>query len=691
MIVRPQFHDTLRRLTRTLAPAAHAGAVLLAVAMFGLLAACERKPPAKDISSMPSRAATWAGTETCRPCHFELYQGFKHTGMGRSFGRIDSALVAPLVAAAGVVHEPQSDFSYSVRMAGGRLFMREFRQDEAGRLHFAQERPAAYQIGSGNHTLSFIENRNGYLFEMPLTYYSLKKLWDMSPGYRANNWRFDRPISATCMNCHNAPTAVTPQTENHFAQVPLSIGCENCHGPASEHVAIARQGHFSTQGVINPIALSRDLQMDICQRCHLEGLSVWNDRVTPEQVQIGRPLAAFKAVFVQGGAHESEHEFGIASQADRLRKSACFQKSGTLTCTTCHDPHESPRLSGREEFNGTCRGCHNSPGEVQCGMAAAPAQDCVGCHMKAGGTRDIPHVHFTDHYIRKLPAAAEAANRSNLPAVPPLLPMLQAGEPAEQLMQRGLAYFQFHQTMIAEPAYLDSAIALLTAAKRQQTQRQDGEDDYALGGAYFLKGQLALAEDALREAVRRNPKHGRAYYVLGNVLLPAQRHEEALQAFALGQQAQPLFLENYLGLAQAQMASGSFDAAAANLAQVIAQDSLSFPEAFYYYGQIAHNRREFAAARSFYRRALARNPDMILAWLNTGATHIFEQNWRAAIACFDAILQRFPDHVPALMNKAVCLLNLGEKKAARTIVNRVLTLEPHNQNAQNLLAELAAR
>ncbi len=691
MIARLNFHASCHRLISTPAPTAPARAALFAVAMCGLLAACERQPPAEDISPLPSRAATWAGTEACRPCHFELYQGFKHTGMGRSFGRLDPALVAPLVAAAGVVQEPQSGYSYSVRMAGGRLIMREFRLDEAGRLLFEQERPAAHQIGSGNHTLSFIENRNGYLYEMPLTYYSLKKLWDMSPGYRANNWRFDRPISATCMNCHNAPTAVTPHTENHFAQVPLSIGCENCHGPASEHVAIARQGHFSTAGVLNPLDLSRDLQMDICQRCHLEGLSVWHDHVTPEQVQIGRPLAAFKAVFAQGGAHESEHEFGIASQADRLRKSACFQKSGTLTCTTCHDPHESPRVSGREEFNDTCRGCHNSPGEVQCSMAAVPSQDCVGCHMRAGGTRDIPHVHFTDHYIRKRPAAAAAAEKPNLPAVPPLLPMLQAGEPAMQLMQRGLAYFQFHQTMIAEPAYLDSAIALLTAARRQQALRQDGEDDYALGGAYFLTGQLALAEAALRETVRRNPTHARAYYVLGNVLLQAQRLQEALQAFAMGQQAQPLFLENYLGLAQAQMAAGSFDAAAANLAHVIAQDSLSFPEAFYYYGQLAHNRREFAAARSFYRRALARNPDMVLAWLNTGATHIFEQNWRAAIACFDAILQRLPDHVPALMNKAVCLRNLGENKAARTIVNRVLTLEPRNQNALNLLAELAAR
>ena len=40
-----------------------------------------------------------------------------------------------------------------------------------------------YIIGSGQHTNSHIYNTNGYLHQMPMTYYTQKQKWDFPPGF----------------------------------------------------------------------------------------------------------------------------------------------------------------------------------------------------------------------------------------------------------------------------------------------------------------------------------------------------------------------------------------------------------------------------------------------------------------------------------------------------------------------------
>ena len=131
-----------------------------------------------------------------------------------------------------------------------------------------------------------------------------------------------------------------------------------------------------------------------------------------------------------------------------------------------------------------------------------------------------------------------------------------------------------------------------------------------------------------------------------------------------------------------------FEEAVSAFGQVLTADSLSYEQAYYFLGQVWHNVGNFALARASYQRALNLNPNMTLALLNTGSTHVLEENWPEAIAAFDRILQKNPEYVPALFNKSVCLANLKRRREAQTLVQKILFLEPENEQAKTLWRDL---
>ena len=57
-------------------------------------------------------------------------------------------------------------------------------------------------IGSGRQGAAYLVEHDGFLFESPLTWYSRKQRWDLSPGFEAFNYHFDRPIQPNCLFCH---------------------------------------------------------------------------------------------------------------------------------------------------------------------------------------------------------------------------------------------------------------------------------------------------------------------------------------------------------------------------------------------------------------------------------------------------------------------------------------------------------
>ena len=83
-----------------------------------------------------------------------------------------------------------------------------------------------------------------------------------------------------CMSCHNAYPSNVEGSLNKYHSLPEGIDCERCHGPGELHVKEKMSGviidtsKYIDYSIVNPKKLEKDLQFDVCSRCHLQGTTV---------------------------------------------------------------------------------------------------------------------------------------------------------------------------------------------------------------------------------------------------------------------------------------------------------------------------------------------------------------------------------------------------------------------------------
>ena len=351
----------------------------------------------------------YTGTKSCVSCHQDIYQNYLQTGKGRSFylpsrnNIIENFEAKP-------VYDKFSNLSYKAFWKGNDMYIAEFRLEGRDTVHYRAEK-VDYVIGSGNQTRTYLLETNGYFYEMPITWYVGKKIWDLSPGYeKGANSGFSRTIGLQCLECHNSENKFVPESVNKFTSVGLGMSCEKCHGPGEAHIKLMLSGSKESlknsidYSIVNPAKLPIQLQFDVCRQCHLEGITVPKTDKKLTDFRPGMQLASFVDVFIPV-SNMNAPEFGFASHAERLQQSPCFIGSGEkLTCNTCHDPHKALKGNSLQFYDTKCQGCHEPKKLVDPHKnVKLEGKNCVTCHMPKSGTTDIPHVSSTDHFIRKKP------------------------------------------------------------------------------------------------------------------------------------------------------------------------------------------------------------------------------------------------------------------------------------------------
>lgn len=227
---------------------------------------------------------------------------------------------------------------------------------------------------------SYLFWKGDELFQLPVTYWTDTKSWVNSPSYPDGSPHFDKAIIPRCLECHASYFEWMPPPVNRYRKTSLVLGifCEKCHGPGHEHVARHRLKSplpaGTSEAIVNPAALARDRQIDVCGLCH-------SGNGTPIQPALSFVPGAALEDYIDIPYSSAEDAVDVhGNQVQLLKRSKCYRSTTTLTCTTCHDVHKTQLDAAA--FSPRCLTCHEPK---QCGQFAKVGEQivgkCVDCHM----------------------------------------------------------------------------------------------------------------------------------------------------------------------------------------------------------------------------------------------------------------------------------------------------------------------
>ncbi len=631
----------------------------------------------------------YADPKSCATCHANVAQNYAQNAMAQSFSSsIPTALIQDF-------YHNASDTHFAMRQRDGKIYQRRWQIAPDGKQVNIDEKSIDYVMGSGTHVRTFLHRTSsGALQELPLAWYSEGGgTWAMNPGY-------DQPLQPNsrrkagyeCMFCHNAYPQIPAGHDGFRAEpiysgaLPEGIDCQRCHGPGRAHVESGGQA-----AIVNPKNLSPQLQMDVCEQCHLETsssplpASIVRFNRGPFSYRPGEPLSDFALLF--DTATGNQERFEIVSSAYRLRMSACFLKSaGRLTCTTCHDPHSEDRDTNH--YNAMCRNCHATPSA----QIHAGANDCVSCHMPKRRTGDVVHVIMTDHRIqRRRPSGDLLATR----AEPHGPGQVYHGE-----------VVPYDQNRFASTPENELYLALAQVRARNNFETGIPQFDAAIRK---IKPKVAEFYIELADAMR------------------ADKRPASVAIYKDAIALQPGSVEALLGLAEAQVDAGDSAAAVATLQRVDPGDkgeawsrlgqvyvrvgaleqaatalkkSLEFdpeiPETHYALATVYHRQNHPDLAETSYREAIRLQPDYSAAHSNFA---IFLYQTKRAVEArqhFESAIRYNPDYALGHYNYALMLRAEGKVDEARRQLDQALDYGSNLDSrtldeAKKIRQELSAR
>lgn len=330
----------------------------------------------------------YVGDEVCGTCHQERLRSFLRTAHHLTSRKATAESIAgSFRSGENVLKTSNPGLSFRMEERAGRFYQSAIWGLPPSTT--ATSEPIDLVIGSGRKGQTYLYWKGDRLFQLPVSYWVELGHWVNSPGYADGYAEFNRPVPPRCIECHGSFAESLPGAPANNAYkkqtLVLGISCERCHGPGREHVARHQASTgvpASSEAIVNPAKLARDRDIDICAQCHA-GMRY---PIAPAFSYIpGESLDKYldpdrsdpnAKVDVHGG------------QVALLRKSRCYQSSGTMRCSTCHDVHQPQRDAAA--FSSHCVSCHK---ESDCPMhekfGAKISSGCVGCHMPVQDSKAI--------------------------------------------------------------------------------------------------------------------------------------------------------------------------------------------------------------------------------------------------------------------------------------------------------------
>ena len=328
------------------------------------------------------RGGDYVGAAICAGCHKDQFEQQSRSGHARSLRPLSRHEdLRSLLDGIEVEREP--GYRYRFFVEEGELRVTVSGGDARKTV------PVEWAFGAMEQAITFVSqvDEDRYV-EHHLSYYAALQGLAPTPGHqgsRAANAEealgvyyetFDpQPKIMRCFQCHSTgPLALGPNLSLEPRE--LGIRCEACHGPGRAHVEAIAGGEPAKirASVRNPKNMSARQQTEFCGACH-------------------RPPAS------DGASIDWRDPWNVRHQPVYLTQSKCFVESpGSLSCFTCHDPHNPLLQNDPAYYSGKCRSCHDRPAHpAGLRVSGNQADSCIGCHMPAVVPQE--HLRFTNHWI----------------------------------------------------------------------------------------------------------------------------------------------------------------------------------------------------------------------------------------------------------------------------------------------------
>jgi len=355
-----------------------------------------------------SATARFVGSGACAGCHATEHAAWKDSQHARAMQHATAETVLGNFADASHTFDGVTSLFFQ---RGGKFFARTDGPD--GRL---ADFEVKYTFG--------VEPLQQYLVELPGgRLQALSVTWDTRPKEqggqrwfrqypdekldfrdelhwtgRSQNW------NVMCADCHSTDVrkgfdAASDRFDTRWAEI--SVGCESCHGPGSAHLAwtvrkpasepdrglavvfderkgVSWQILAETGNAVRSPQRSSDKELETCAGCHSRRSQL------AEGYTAGKPfMDHYLPSTLEEGLYHADGQ-----QRDEVFTWGSFLQSrmhaAGVSCSDCHDPHtQSLRAPG----NAVCAQCHSAekydaPAHHFHEVGSTSAQ-CVSCHMPA--------------------------------------------------------------------------------------------------------------------------------------------------------------------------------------------------------------------------------------------------------------------------------------------------------------------
>jgi len=215
-------------------------------------------------------------------------------------------------------------------------------------------------------------------------------------------------------------------------------------------------------------------------------------------------------------------------------------------------------------------------------------------------------------------------------------------------------------------------------------------DDYCrMGTLAMTLGGREEAFNAFAEALKMEPDGKKANLAIADVLVEQEKYGDALGYYEKALQADPRDTQTLYNMGVILSGMRKPQEAAEKYREALKWNP-NFAEAHNNLGSLLANAQQFDEAIEHYRKAAAIDPNYAQVRVNLASLLAYQGQTGEAVKLYEEAIAIKPDGTAARLGLARLLLKSQRNAEAEAQVKKVFELDPKNEQAQKLMADIGA-